>query len=430
MDPTSHQVPDDSMDVQDGEDEDPSLPEPEPQQQVDPALQVCHYILEMFSVPLLQSHATVSLIDHNHLQLYHTNHSVILVSSAIKFSDGGGKDKLITTIIAFHCLLLEQNGILETLVPLNAKLLSKTKFKPAAHVVQRGNVLHFLGNGKHGLFEVILAGAISHNPAIVGRSTLVLNATSEQWQKKPLVVKISWPSSGWASETEFLEKAITMARDYHAWAANHLPKVYYVEDIVFHLDSSLKSVAHLFENAEFAGGDYTYKWRTLCIIIQEQLYPLKSLVKVKDISQVFLDIVCGMCIPFRFSIIIHLPPSSSLLAPQHPWHPLLQPQFQQHHMPLHQGEERQRGNGEESPWVLTDYNLSSWTACMNPNYTKTLQQHTGTLPYMAQELLKGMSPLHLYRHDVGMPYDWNSQEKKEPTGSYANVDKTPIPRLV
>ena len=50
--------------------------------------------------------------------------------------------------------------------------------------------------------------------------------------------------------------------------------------------------------------------------------------------------------------------------------------------------------------VLTDYDLSSWTDSLNPDYTKTSQQRTGTPPYMAQELLKGTSPLHLYRHDV------------------------------
>jgi serine/threonine protein kinase len=50
--------------------------------------------------------------------------------------------------------------------------------------------------------------------------------------------------------------------------------------------------------------------------------------------------------------------------------------------------------------VLTDYDLSSWTASLNPDYTKTSQQRTGTPPYMAQELLTGTSPLHLYRHDV------------------------------
>ena len=45
--------------------------------------------------------------------------------------------------------------------------------------------------------------------------------------------------------------------------------------------------------------------------------------------------------------------------------------------------------------VLTDYDLSSLT-----DATETSQQPTGTTPYMAQELLRGRSPLHLYRHDL------------------------------
>ncbi|KAF9642345.1 hypothetical protein BDM02DRAFT_3124651 [Thelephora ganbajun] len=59
------------------------------------------------------------------------------------------------------------------------------------------------------------------------------------------------------------------------------------------------------------------------------------------------------------------------------------------------------GEPEEKVYgVLADYDLSSWTDAMNPDYTKTSQQRTGTPPYMAQELLKGTSHLHLYRHDV------------------------------
>ena len=50
--------------------------------------------------------------------------------------------------------------------------------------------------------------------------------------------------------------------------------------------------------------------------------------------------------------------------------------------------------------VLTDYDLSSFTATMNLNYKKTSQQRTGTPPYMAHELLIDESPLHLYRHDL------------------------------
>ena len=50
--------------------------------------------------------------------------------------------------------------------------------------------------------------------------------------------------------------------------------------------------------------------------------------------------------------------------------------------------------------VLTDYDLSSWTASLTLDYTKTSQQRTGTPPFMARGLLDGTDNLHLYRHDV------------------------------
>jgi len=58
------------------------------------------------------------------------------------------------------------------------------------------------------------------------------------------------------------------------------------------------------------------------------------------------------------------------------------------------------GGKDEVYGVLTDYDLSSWVASLKTDYTKTSQQRTGTPPYMAQELLKGTSNTHLYRHDV------------------------------
>jgi len=60
----------------------------------------------------------------------------------------------------------------------------------------------------------------------------------------------------------------------------------------------------------------------------------------------------------------------------------------------------EEGKPEQVYGVLTDYDLSSWTNSMNPDYTKTSQQRTGTPPYMAHELLMGESPVHLYRHDI------------------------------
>ena len=48
--------------------------------------------------------------------------------------------------------------------------------------------------------------------------------------------------------------------------------------------------------------------------------------------------------------------------------------------------------------VLTDYDLSSWKATLTARDAKSSEEATGTMPYMAQELLKGISPVHLYRH--------------------------------
>jgi len=159
-----------------GEDEELSPIQPEPQRQVQPALRICRHLLKMFSVPLLRSHATISLVDRDRLQLYHINRSVILVSSAINFSTGDGKDKLIATIIAFHRLSLDQNGILTSATPKNVGPLPNTDLSGKVRVVQRGNELHFSGND-HEPFKVELTDIISREEGMIGRSTLVLNST-------------------------------------------------------------------------------------------------------------------------------------------------------------------------------------------------------------------------------------------------------------
>jgi len=53
---------------------------------------------------------------------------------------------------------------------------------------------------------------------------------------------------------------------------------------------------------------------------------------------------CVRCVhPFHLSIVIRSPQFSSPLALRSPRHPPSRPQFQQHHVSLHQADERQRG---------------------------------------------------------------------------------------
>ena len=303
------------------EDKSSSTQESEIQNQVNPAIQVCRYLLEMFSVPLLRSHATVSLVDRDRLQLYHANRSAILVSSAINFSEDNGLIKFIAIIIAFSCLSFEQNGVLETLAKKNIELVKDSGIPMDNRVVQRGNQLEFLRDKPQESFTVELGNIISRDPAMVGRSTVVLEATSDRWPGSELVVKISWPSSGRTREMDFLKKANEEAeKTTGKWATKHLPRVFYATDVVFDHNSALESVARLFKDAKIENGEFVYEQRTLRVIVQERLYPLKLLSSVREIGQVILDVACSTFRPC-LSVTIHLSSFSSSMALRLSWDP-------------------------------------------------------------------------------------------------------------
>ena len=265
-------------------------------------LQVGRYLLNQFSVPAFRSHATIALVDRDRIQFYHANHSVILVSSAISFSaksPEGGLDKFIAIVIAFGRLTLCDNGILHNphdseLFNDNEKLV--TQVPRGAVKMQDGNELMFGGDEETGPFTLTLGDVISHEPSLAGRSTAVLHAKCEKWKNINLVVKISWPSSERKVEHKFLRKATLKAGETpkDRWALKHLPKVLYSQDVDFGPDSTHEMVAKLFNIAKIINGKYKYERRTLRIIIQERLHPLKNLMGVKDIAQVVLDAACGM----------------------------------------------------------------------------------------------------------------------------------------
>ena len=291
------------------EDEGSSMQTTELGIQIDLAPQVCRYLLEMFSVPLLRSHTTVGLVDRSRLQLYHANRSVILVSSAINFSDGDGLDKFIAVIIAFQRLSFEQSGILNTHLEGNTELVKGKDVLEGEKVTRKGHRLILPTSGaEEGRFVVTLGEVISRHLAIVGRSTVVLKASSDKWQDENLVIKVSYPDSCRVPENEFLEKADEEAKQTEGeWATKHLPRVFYFEDLDPSKDSTLESVAGLFKDAQFATAKrHVYERLTLRIIIQEELHPLGSLTNARDVGQVFLDVACSV-FRFCFLIAVYLP---------------------------------------------------------------------------------------------------------------------------
>ena len=390
----------------------------ETDRQKDAYLQVGQYLLDRLSAPVFRSHATIGLVDRDRIQFYHANHSVILVSSAINLSARdrtGGLDKFIAILIAFNRLSLRDYGILHDLHngnlrdgnPHDDKLLQDngnpltSKLGPGDMRMLGGNRLEFGGNKKTGPFTLTYGDLISHEPSLAGRATAVLDAKCPKWNDVDLVVKISWPTSDRAPESDFLEKAIEVAESTAGgqWAINHLPRVVFAQDVVFNSESTLGKVASLFDDAEFVDEEYEYERRTLRIIIQERLYPLKTLTDVKDIAQTLVDVACGT----------HFP----LFSSQWYTHASLVHRWLYDHVGILHGDlslnnimcrivkVNRAGVTEKKVYgVLTDYDLSLWTASLTPDYAKTLQQRTGTPPFMAHELLNRIDTLHLYRHDV------------------------------
>jgi len=279
----------------------------ETEKQKDAYLQVGRYLLEQFSIPAFRSHATIGLVDRDRIQFFHANHSVILVSSAINFTARDwkdGLDKFIAIVIAFSRLSLRDNGVLHDLH--KGKLFRDNKKLVTSDIprgtlrMQEGNELALGGDGKTGPFTLKFGEVISHEPSLAGRATAVLHAKpSTLWKDINLVVKISWPGSDRVAENKFLERAVETAKSSPGdnWALNHLPQVLFAQDVVFGPDSTHEKVARLFDNAKFVDEKrpYVYERRTLRIIVQERLYPLKTLTNVRDIAQVLLDVACGMC---------------------------------------------------------------------------------------------------------------------------------------
>ena len=319
--------------------------------QKDAYLQVRRYLLEQFAIPAFRSHVTIGLVDCDRIQFYHANHSVILVSSGINFLPNdhkGGLDKLIAIVIAFNRLSLCDNRILHNLH--NGRLfrdnekLPTSELGPGATWMQEGNKLE-LRDKKIGAFMLTYGEMISHKPLLVGRATVVLHAKSScsMWKNVDLVVKISWPGSERTAENKLLAKAVKTAESSLAdkWALNHLPQLLFTQDVAFGPNSTHSKVEKLFDKAKFVNREYKYEGQTLRIIVQERLYPLKTLTNVRDIAQVLLDVGCGMW----FSVTRHSGLFSSPVALRACGDSAPGPEPRQHHVPDCEGED----TGDKGP---------------------------------------------------------------------------------
>ncbi|KAK0460331.1 hypothetical protein IW261DRAFT_296014 [Armillaria novae-zelandiae] len=232
---------------------------------------------------------------------------------------------------------------------------------------------------------VLTLGDVIHGQRhLIGRNACVAIGASLEWPGRQLVVKMSYPSIYRESEKKLVDAAKSKVRDMSSegkehWVLNDFPEIFHSQGFRFNdnasprrcLMESLTGAAHVDRKT----GIYElYDGRLLRVTVSERLFPITDTTNVKDIAQVFLDIL--QC---------------------HRW-------LYDHAKILHQDISmanvmyRKRPSDNKVYGVLNDFDISF-------SQTEAASLHrTGTLPYMAHDLLGQSDIGHLYRHDVETLY--------------------------
>ncbi|KAG7440619.1 uncharacterized protein BT62DRAFT_997656 [Guyanagaster necrorhizus] len=355
-------------------------------------LQCGRYALEMLSSAGFRTHCIGALVTVGRIQPLYYDHSVIIVYKPIDMFISRGKRPKITEevvtnefaamLVGLGGLTLKQRGIQEEFCDDRA-LIENYK----AYMDRCGNPKDKENFDKTAMFvgvklklklgeddkkvEVTLGRIISRQPGIVSRNTCVVEATSEhdEWKGKELVVKVSWPATSRKSEAEFVIKAREKARSMQQgkrpdWALDHLPDILLSQDFDYAEDSTQVNLVVFFAKAMFAEEE---KFERGCIL-WKSYGRFKSMLRSFDILQIHKWL-------YDHPGILHhdISPGSIM------WRRTV--------------DDHLRG-------VLNDFDLSAYRHETGPSS----RQRTGTLPYMAYELLisdeNGHPPKHLYRHDV------------------------------
>ncbi len=205
--------------------------------------------------------------------------------------------------IGYHRLTLSQCGILDRII--------EGPYVKCFQNIDRKNPVHFFKGLKMTLQKadktniVLTLGDIIHRQRhLIGRNTCIVLGRSPAWPDQELVVKISWPSIHRDSEKKLMGAAKAKADEIAGkgkrhWVLDHLPEILHSQDFRFNeQDSPQKRLMELLIKAKYADEKtFIYEERLLRITVSERLFPITDLANVKDIAQVFLDIL--QCTSFR-----------------------------------------------------------------------------------------------------------------------------------
>ncbi|KAJ4478065.1 protein kinase [Lentinula aciculospora] len=224
---------------------------------------------------------------------------------------------------------------------------------------------------------VVIKAVLHHAEGIVGCFSIVVEvecictAFGCTWHGERKIMKINFPGPSQTPEEDFIREAREKAESSgEHWALNHLPEVLDSISITYEEKTNVQGrlKTHLKER---------YEERLMCVTVMEKLHPLSELKDLRDLAQVFYDILQIHQWLYECAGILHCDLSSGNIM-------------------------FRRKNGKVYG-VLNDFDLSSRVQDLDNG--PTFNHRTGTKPFMSIDLLnpkwKGG---HFYRHDLESLY--------------------------
>ncbi|KAK0430247.1 hypothetical protein EV421DRAFT_2041947 [Armillaria borealis] len=285
-------------------------------------------------------------------------------------SDDEQKRMFSAMLIGYHRLTPLQRGILDHII--------EDPYIKRFEKTNRKNPEKILKGLKLTLQKADETNIVHRQGGLIGRNTCVVTGTSSEWPGMQLVVKISWPSIYRDSEKKLVDAAKAKADEIAGkgkrhWVLDHLPEILHSQDFRFNdKDSPQSRLMKLLIKDEYVNGPkmFLYEECLLRITVSERLFPLDTLTDVKEIGQVFLDIL--QCHRWLFD------------------HPKIL------HRDISMSNVMYRRRSGQVCGVLNDFDLSSFYSLLESSSL----HRTGTAPYMARDLLEPADVGHLYRHDL------------------------------
>ena len=259
---------------------------------VDEQKQSASYALEMFSSGRIRSHVINITFDGTKCRFWYYHRGGIAVSKPIDLTCPDDFRHFIDVIIRMTCFTLEQWGIHPFITypdtPLapareptgsRAQPTRKVKNNAQYNEVDQDTPIpdYFSGSTITVNNTIIRLGAVvTRQYTLVGRGTVVIEGRAEapDLVDRDLMIKISWPSTDRASESDIINAARTCAaKNNNRAILDHVPEVLRAED---------------YSTTPPSDGGRT---RTLRVIVMERFHPMTMVKTLDDFVKVMIDVV-------------------------------------------------------------------------------------------------------------------------------------------